>query len=420
MPTHKTPSIIAIVCIVGVMYPALWVGAQKSQKPLEKQEVIDLLKGGAPGDHVEALAREHGIAFEMTAGTEAELREVGATDALVKSLRELALKAPGSSGTPTSDANAIVLLIEATPGGADVYVDGEPMGATSEAGRLKLSKLGQGKHQVRVSLKGYKDFEQSVELVPGETVIVKGTLEPAQPAAAEPVAAPPAATAVTNPSPTRLYVDYMHGSFGMTEGWLTIGNGVLRFSDPKGKDSFEISISDIKDVGEYVKMGSLHIVRIKVSGKGKQYDISSFGPMGRKGFGESWAQQALIERINQELAPKVVPNALPEGLRPTLPPATNEAPKTPRFRAARGHGLGGGDKGWLTISSGKVKFEADPGGESLEFPVEAVVEAKSYYNVCYVKLKDGKKYGFYILDSSDQNQPPDEAVAAIQKAMGAR
>ena len=220
--------------------------------------------------------------------------------------------------------------------------------------------------------------------------------------------------------PPRVYVNYLHGFSSMTEGWLTIGNGLLQFQDPKGQNSFDVSLSDIQDVGEYVKLGSIHYVRIKVSGKAKQYDISSFGPVGRKGFGESWAQKALIEQINQVLgAHQTTGGALPEEPRPTPAPAANESPKTPRFRAAYQHGLRGLDKGWLTVSNGTVKFEADPGGESVEFTVEAVVEVKPYVNACYVKLKNGKKYGFYILDNSDQNQPPDAAVAAIQKAMGA-
>jgi hypothetical protein len=299
--TLKTPRVIAIACIVGVICPALWVGAQKSQKPLEKQEVIDLMKGGVPADRVEAVARERGIAFEMTAGTEAELRDAGATDALVKTLRELAPITPGSdsSRTATSDANATVLIIEATPGGADVYIDDEPVGATSGAGRLKLSKVAQGKHQVRVSLKGYKDFEQSVEMMPGETVIVNGTLQALTPPATEPVATAPAATAITNSNPTRLHVTYMHGIASLTDGWLTIGNGVLQFRDEKGKESFDISISDISKMEEMVKMGSIHFVRIKVSGK-RNYDIVGMGTIGRKGWGDSGPQQALIKRINQE------------------------------------------------------------------------------------------------------------------------
>jgi hypothetical protein len=297
--TLKTLRVIAIACVVGVMCTALWLGAQTSQKPLEKQEVIDLMKSGAPADRVEALARERGIAFEMTSGTDAELRDAGATDALVKTLRELAQKTPGSESSGTTDANAAILIIEATPGGADVYIDDQPVGVTSGAGRLMLSKVAQGKHQVRVSLKGYKDFEQGVELMPGETVIVNGTLQAATPPAAEPVATAPAATASANSNPTRLHVTYMHGIASLTDGWLTIGNGLLQFRDDKGKESFDISISDISKMEEMVKMGSIHFVRIKVSGK-RNYDIVGMGPIGRKGWGDSGPQQALIKRINQE------------------------------------------------------------------------------------------------------------------------
>jgi hypothetical protein len=251
--------------------------AQKPHEPFTKAEVVDLLKNEVPPARVEELARQYGIAFEITPETEKELRDAGSSEELLSALREL--------GRP-------MLVIEVTPAGAQLLVDDVPAEARSEGGQLKLFRVQEGSHRVRLILKGYRDYQETVELHRGRTVALKAVLD-----------------------------------------------------------------------------------------------------------------------------------ALQEEPRPTLRPAANalvEIPKTPRFRAAHAHGLSGLDKGWITITNGIVQFQADPGGESFEFAAEAVVEVKPYYGACYVKLKNGKKYGFYVLDDSDQNQPPDAVVAAIQKAKAAR
>jgi hypothetical protein len=253
------------------------VSAQKPPEPMTKGEVVDLLKNGVPPARVEQLARQYGIAFEITPATERELREAGSSEELLSALR--ALSRP-------------MLVIEVTPAGAQLLVDDVPAEARSEGGQLKLSSLQEGSHRVRLILKGYRDYQETVELHKGRTVVLKAVLEALQ----------------EEPPPT----------------------------------------------------------------------------------------------------PRAATNALVE------------IPQTPRFRAARAHGFSGLDKGWITITNGMVQFQADPGGESFEFTAEAVMEVKPYYGACWVKLKNGKKYGFYVLDNSDQNQPPDAVVAAIQKAKAAR
>ena len=253
------------------------VSAQKPPEPMTKAEMVDLLRNGVSPARVEELARQYGITFEITPETEKELREAGSSEELLSALRQLSRP---------------MLVIEVTPAGAQLLVDDVPAEARSEGGQLKLSRVPEGSHRVRLMLKGYRDYQETVELHRGRTVALKVALE-----------------------------------------------------------------------------------------------------------------------------------ALQEEPRPTPRPATNalvENPETPRFRAAHAHGFSGLDKGWITITNGIVQFQADPGGESFEFTAEAVVEAKPYYGACWVKLKNGKKYGFYVLDNSDQNQPPDAVVAAIQKAKAAR
>jgi serine/threonine protein kinase len=89
---------------------------------------------------------------------------------------------PKSSGPP-------ILLIEATPGDARVYIDDETVGTTSPEGRLKITTLSPGAHRVRLAHRSFQDHEETVRLTSGETTRVAWNLQA------------PAAT-VTNPTAT--------------------------------------------------------------------------------------------------------------------------------------------------------------------------------------------------------------------------
>jgi hypothetical protein len=71
----------------------IWPGradAQKPRKALERDQVIELLESGVAPTRVAELARDYGIAFEITEQVETQLRDAGATDELLATLRELA------------------------------------------------------------------------------------------------------------------------------------------------------------------------------------------------------------------------------------------------------------------------------------------------------------------------------------------
>jgi formylglycine-generating enzyme required for sulfatase activity len=87
---------VAVIILYAFATPA-FARAQASLKPMSKEAIIRLLKGDVPPKRVEALARQHGIDFQVTADTETELRQAGATEALMKVLRELATSAPGKT-----------------------------------------------------------------------------------------------------------------------------------------------------------------------------------------------------------------------------------------------------------------------------------------------------------------------------------
>ena len=71
------------------------------------------------------------------------------------------------------------LTILTQPGQAQVYLDDEPRGVTSSEGRLLLKNLSTGAHRLRLSLTGYKEWTQTLELAAGDTKQVEAKLQPA-------------------------------------------------------------------------------------------------------------------------------------------------------------------------------------------------------------------------------------------------
>jgi len=156
--------------------------AQKSSKPVSKEDVLELLTGDVAPERVIAIVRAQGVSFKLTPAVEDEIRKAGGNDDLLKAIRELApkpsaaLPAKAKSATTEPPAGPPVLLIEATPGDARVYIDDEPVATTSPEGRLKLSTLSPGEHRVRLTQRGFKDYEETVQLTSGETTHVSTAL----------------------------------------------------------------------------------------------------------------------------------------------------------------------------------------------------------------------------------------------------
>jgi hypothetical protein len=176
---------------------------QRPAKPLTQQEVINLLKGDVPPPRIEELVHERGVVFSVTITAEKELRAAGATGSLLTVLRAAGPRSSPSKRTPNppehgaqppvsppgEGAAAPVLVLQSSPGGAAVHLDDEPIGTTSGNGVLRRTHLLAGNHALRVSLAGYQDFQESIELHPGETLRVTAKLI----AASTEVASPPGA-----------------------------------------------------------------------------------------------------------------------------------------------------------------------------------------------------------------------------------
>jgi WD40 repeat protein len=166
---------------------ALWAlraQEQPKREPFTEGEIIRLLQGGVPPERVEFLARERGVLFEVTPAVERDLRDAGATEALIQALREIASKAaPAVPPKPQPAAlTSALLVVQTKPGEAQVYLDDVFRGKTSSEGLLKIPNLAPGEHQLRVTLEGYNDFEQRLEVAAGETTRYTVMLAAARPA----------------------------------------------------------------------------------------------------------------------------------------------------------------------------------------------------------------------------------------------
>jgi hypothetical protein len=272
----KTMTLLLALLAVIAIVPSFG-NAQKSAKKLAKQDVINLLTGDVSSADVAQEARKAGISFQVTASVEKEIRAAGGTDDLIRVLRSLA---PSASATPATTPRAgpatspPVLVIGSSPGQSQVYVDDEPVGSTSQQGRLKLTGLAAGSHSVRISLSGYQDHEETVKLAGGETTVVAATL---QRAAADQLSSPqpvqPAPQPSPPPTPSNLphnalvsfRVAHDHGRSGQDYcvGVMSIGNGMIHYKSDNGVHEFEIPLNSIRDVRRnpvyLVGYGAFHI-----------------------------------------------------------------------------------------------------------------------------------------------------------------
>jgi PEGA domain len=202
---------------------------QKSRGPLSKDEIIDLLKSGATPARVAGLVREFGVSFQLSPALENELKSAGATDELLRAVRESAPKTPPPVPTPPVAGS---LLIKSTPAGAQVFLDGKLVGTTNAEGQLELLQRPLGKHVIRLTLTGYEDYEQTASLLAGQLTSVTATLEPLPPPAPAPIVAKFRVT--------------LELKAGHHPGELIISNGMLQFNaDHDSSDSFESPLRDI-------------------------------------------------------------------------------------------------------------------------------------------------------------------------------
>src|ERR1017187_4946017 len=173
----KTLALLLALAAVFAFIPAMGT-AQTTGRKLSVQDIVNLLTGDVPSDEVANEARKAGISFQVTPAVVKQIKDAGGTDDLIQQLRNLAPRGvPPPTPHPAPAASPPTLVIVSTPGQSQVYVDDEPVGSTSQQGRLRLTQLAAGQHSVRVSQSGYQESDQTVSLEPGRVTTVTASLQ---------------------------------------------------------------------------------------------------------------------------------------------------------------------------------------------------------------------------------------------------
>jgi PEGA domain-containing protein/PDZ domain-containing protein len=408
MGNHRARTLaLAPLLALAALVAFQFLSAQEAHKPLTEKQVIDLLTNDVPPPRVGELAQQYGITFVMTATTEQSLRDSGATDGLIATLRKIAPKtvsAPSAS-PPTASSSPPVLMIQSTPGEAQVYVDDEPIGTTSSEGRLKLSKLGAGEHHVRVAHAGYADFEQSVTLSSGPTT-VEANLQ-----ASSAQSAPDSNAAGSNPPSQQ-------ANPTATGAPTAVLGALLRFPQNGAQGA--------------LVMGLVPGCAAERAGLRAGYTVISIG--GRKITSTLDVQQSTAGRRPGD----TVPVSFSDGSQVSTAQVALSSPTifqtVPHFRVAHDHGPPAPNYcvGWMWIFDGMISYTGqigiNSGGNSgpkhnLEFETRRIHEVKkngfymAAYGAFHIRMKNGNVANFTVVDQQGRFQQPDELLTAADKVV---
>lgn len=394
----------ALLAALSVLIAFQLIGAQESHKPLGEKEITDLLTNDVPPPRVGELAKQFGITFHITSSTEQKLRDAGATDSLIETLRQLSPKqaSPPAMQTSPSASSPPVLLIVSSPGDAQVYIDDEPVGTTSSEGRLKMSKLGAGEHRVRVARSGYRDFEQTLQLDSG-LVTVNANLE--QVAAASSAASPPGTqqpqqAQAVNASPTAV--------LGLS----------FRPPGPGAQGGVVLAL---------VPGGPAERAGIRPG-----FTILSIA--GRSVMTAQDMQQATAGRQPGDVVPVTFSNGSGASTVQVALASPAIFESAPHFRVLHDHGPPSPNYcvGWMWVLDGMITYIGQTGvtaigyngpNHNLEFPMSDIREVKKngFYMAAlgafHVRLKNGGVANFIVVDSQGRYQRPDELLAAVERAL---
>ncbi len=272
----------------------LWCVPQEKPK-LKVEGVMELLAGGVALPRITYLVKEHGVDFSLTQRLERAFMDAGAHTVLIFALQQAAAplvtsdsflpprsgpepvgrrppEAPKNEHMVSTAADTAQLRIRSKPGNVLVFLDDELIGETdSENGRLTISELKPGTHELRATRDGYDEVKGTVELRAGEVLeapVWLGKSKTSGPAAepAEPI-----------PSGTRFFVRHHHIAYagtaraGHCDGWLVVNIGYIRYVSTTSPHKYLLNTSEIRDV----KAGSGHgNFRIKLD-FGRNYSFAA-------------------------------------------------------------------------------------------------------------------------------------------------
>ncbi|MDR3677510.1 MAG: carboxypeptidase-like regulatory domain-containing protein [Acidobacteriota bacterium] len=185
--TYPSPLIIFATVLAFLLVMPAWTFSAQKGKPLNEQEVLELLEGGVPSGRVSEIVDDRGIDFEFTSAIEQKVRNAGGADDAVAALKRASQRYAESVRPRTGG-----LVVKTTPGETQIYLNDELKGMTSPEGEIRMPGLKPGSYTLRVSLLGYRSEEKAVTIAAGEDETIYVTL----------LQKPPALTPKDNPVPT--------------------------------------------------------------------------------------------------------------------------------------------------------------------------------------------------------------------------
>jgi hypothetical protein len=145
----------------GAQEPVIQALRAARPKPLNKEQVLQLVVGDVPSQRAVALVKEHGIDFQLDEEYIQTLRLAGADETLIGTVR---LASQGQ-------------LVVVTSPNASVYLDGGLQGGHANAQGELTMKSEFGTHKLKVTLAGKKDFERSITLAAQQVTRIEARLE---------------------------------------------------------------------------------------------------------------------------------------------------------------------------------------------------------------------------------------------------
>ena len=130
----------------------------------------------------------------------------------------------GAEDLGTKVVPSPALVVEGVPPGAQIFVDDKLTASTGSDGQAKISTLAPGQHRLRVTLNGYQDYEEGVDLLAGQTSTVAAKLKPFElPTLSEPGMAPGLEFKATIPRVARQPIPefVLDRTFKGHSGWVT-------------------------------------------------------------------------------------------------------------------------------------------------------------------------------------------------------
>jgi membrane-associated protease RseP (regulator of RpoE activity) len=309
-----------------------------------------------------------------------------------------------------------------------------------------LSQLQPGSHTVRISLAGYNDYEQSVELAAGETVNLRAALNKVQP--------PPPETP-SGPGPDSRNPLDTGGGGGVNPLDTGGGGGTGPPSDASGQPgSLGVMVSNQaapSGRGAYVSSvapGSpadraglkpghtiMSVNGQTIAGPQQLLDIITRSHAGdyiqiayNDGSQLRWTRAQLAPRAASSTPPQSLPPAAGGLLGGITTPGATPAQTMPvmTYTVMHDHGQTGQSycTGALAVGGGRIAFRSNNSNHQFEYGLSEVKEAKkngvylAALGAFHIRIKSGPNYNFIVLGPTGQHQSPEELLRAVNMAMG--